>query len=527
MSTVARRSRGAKGLDAGDSVDPELVKVLPLDRVTVDLGRQEIVGLVGQNGSGKSTLIKVLAGFHEPDPGSAVELDGTPMTFGDPAAARGLGLRFVHQDLALVLDLSVTENLALGRGYATGVAGRIRWGAEHRDAVRRLRELGYDIDVRLPVGKLGAAERSGVAVARALEHWEDARVLVVDEPTASLPAAEVHILLQAIERVRRGGLSVIYVSHRLDEVLGISDRLVVLRDGRVVTTVNSKSATEADVIARMVGQEVLSAPSPRKRSAPGGPVLAVKAVGGVVVVDATFEVHAGEVLGIAGLRGSGREELLSLIFGSQPRLGEVRVDGQVIVDGNPTRSMAAGMALVPSDRRGQGSIGGLTLRENCTLTDLERHSNRLGAIDRRQEKEEVRKWIADLDIKPQRTEANFATLSGGNQQKVVFAKWLRRSPRVLLLDEPSQGVDVQAKATIHRLARDTASNGSAVLVASSDDNELCDICDRVLIMRDGTVAGQLAGDEVTPHRLASLQLGEATRNGNADPARIQPVSEPG
>jgi ribose transport system ATP-binding protein len=497
---------------------------LALDRVTVDLGRQEILGLVGQNGSGKSTLIKILAGFHEPDPGSEVELDGTPMAFGDPAAARTAGLRFVHQDLALVLDLSVTENLALGRGYASGFAGRIRWGNEHRDAVRRLGELGYDIDVRLPVGKLAAAERTGVAIARALEHWEDARVLVVDEPTASLPAAEVHILLQAIERVRRGGLSVIYVSHRLDEVLGISDRLVVLRDGRVVTTLDSNGATEADVIAAMVGEETLAAPTRLQRGARGATVLEAKAISGLIIVNTTFDVHAGEVLGVAGLRGSGREELLSLLYGSVSRLGEVRVDGRPIASGSPTASMAAGMALVPSDRRGQGSIAELTVRENCTLTDLARHSNRIGAIDRRRERAEVGKWIAELEITPQRTEANFATLSGGNQQKVVFAKWLRRSPRVLLLDEPSQGVDVHAKATIHRLARSAASDGSAVVVASSDDNELCDICDRVLILRDGAVAAQLVGEEVTPHRLAMLQLGEATRNGDGEPGDIQAVS---
>jgi ribose transport system ATP-binding protein len=186
--------------------------------------------------------------------------------------------------------------------------------------------------------------------------------------------------------------------------------------------------------------------------------------------------------------------------------------------------MAAGMALVPSDRRGQGSIGGLTVRENCTLTDLGRHSNRIGAIHRRQERDEVRKWIADLDIRPKRTEADFATLSGGNQQKVVFAKWLRRAPRVLLLDEPSQGVDVQAKATIHRLARNAASDGRGVVVASSDDNELCDICDRVLILRDGTVAAELVGDDVSPHRLASLQLGEATGKGDSTAVHAHPAS---
>jgi ribose transport system ATP-binding protein len=212
------------------------------------------------------------------------------------------------------------------------------------------------------------------------------------------------------------------------------------------------------------------------------------------------------VLGISGLRGSGREELLPLIFGAKPRIGEVLVAGRPIPPGDPRAAMGAGMALVPSDRRGEGSIAGLTVRENCTLTDLVRHSTRTGRLRLRQERREVESWIAELDVRPPAPDMLFSALSGGNQQKIVLAKWLRRQPAVLLLDEPTQGVDVHAKAAVHALARRAAERGSAVVVASSDDNEICDICDRVLIVRDGCVSDEVPGDELTPHRLASLQL---------------------
>lgn len=483
-----------------------------LDSVDLDLARGEVLGLVGQNGSGKSTLIKILAGFHEPDPGSEVLVAGEPLTFGGASAARRAGLRFVHQDLALVLDASIVENLALGRGYATRFGGRIDWGAERRDAERRLEELGYQLDARRPVRELAAAERTGVAIARALDHWEDARVLVVDEPTASLPADEVRILLSAIDRVRAGGLGVIYVSHRLDEVLTISNRLAVLRDGRLVATLESRGATEQDVIGPMVGAEKLRVSVEGEARVEGDDLLEVSSIGGAVVDDATFTARAGEVLGISGLRGSGREEMLSLIFGALPRIGDVRIGGQLLPPSNPRKAVAAGLALVPSDRLGEGSVAAMTVQENCTLTDLVSHSTRIGALRLRGERKEVESWIAELDIRPPVAGAPFASLSGGNQQKVVLAKWLRRNPKVLLLDEPTQGVDVHAKATIHVLVRQAAERGSAVVVASSDDNELCDICDRVLIVREGVVADQVTSGDLTPHRLAALQLGEAVHH---------------
>jgi ribose transport system ATP-binding protein len=485
---------------------------LALDGVDLELGPGEVHALVGHNGSGKSTLIKVLAGFHEPEPGSAVTLDGTPVTFGSAAASRSAGLRFVHQDLGLVHNLSTVENLALGVGFETGRGRRIRWAAERREAHRRLSELGYDIDPRRPVGELAAAERTGIAIARSLHQAEQARVLVVDEPTAMLPRHEVAVLFDAIRRVRARGVGVIYVSHRLDEVFEIADHVTVLRDGRRVGTFAVDELDEPRLVNLMTGGASLTARGDAPASRRRDELLAVRGLKGTVLTDVTFAAAGGEVLGIAGLTGSGREELLSLLFGARGRRGgEVRVAGEALAAGRPSAAIAAGMALVPSDRHASGSVTSLSVRENLVLSDVRRHAGRLGSLRRRAERAESRQWIASLDIRPAEPDAPLMSLSGGNQQKVVLSKWLRVRPRVLLLDEPTQGVDVQAKAVIHRLAREAASSGSAVILASSDDEELCECCDRVLVVRDGRIAGELRGNEIDAHELARLQLFSGAR----------------
>jgi ribose transport system ATP-binding protein len=480
---------------------------LALDDVDFDVRHGEVHALVGQNGSGKSTLIKVLAGFHEPDPGAEIQLDGQIVEIQDGTESRHLGLRFVHQDLGLVHDLSTVENLALGEGFATGIGGRIRWGAQRRDAAERIRGLGYEFDVRRPVRELGSAERTGVAIARALHNWEEARVLVVDEPTASLPRHEVRILFEAIRRVRDKGLGVIYVSHRLDEVFDIADRVTVLRDGRKVGTWDTAAIEQDRLVSFMVGGAELRPRVSRDDTAEHTPVLNARGVSGAVVTDVDITARSGEVLGIAGLTGSGREELLRLLFGGLPRDGEVVVENKVVPAGRPDAAVRAGMALVPADRHAAGGVTELTVRENTTITDLKRHSGGGARLLRRRERAEVQEWITTLDVRPDRPEALFATLSGGNQQKIVMAKWLRMEPRVLLLDEPTQGVDVQAKATIHALAREVATGGAAVVIASSEDAELCDTCDRVLVMRDGEIVAEVSGDRLAPEEIARLQLG--------------------
>ena len=487
-----------------------------LDDVDLNVRGGEVHALVGQNGSGKSTLIKVLAGYHEPEPGTVVEVDGRKVPLGHALASRDAGFRFVHQDLALVNLLSVAENLALGRGFQTGVAKRIRWGAERTQANHIIGSLGFSFDAETLVRDLSAAERTGVAIARALWHWEDgAKVLVLDEPTAALPKAEVEILFDAVRRVRDRGLGVIYVSHRLDEVFSIADRVTVLRDGRKVGTYPAQELDEDRLISLMVGSAITKAVNGGTRPA-SVPVLQVRALRGEVIENVGFDAYSGEVLGVSGLTGSGREELLSLLFGAAPRDGEVSVEGRRVPPLRPRAAVDRGIAFVPGDRHRYGGMLDMSLVENCTLPDLGSFRTRSGAIRKRRELAEVRAWLDRLEVRPPDPDLALASLSGGNQQKTVLAKWLRLEPRVLLLDEPTQGVDVGAKATIHRLIRGAANAGAAVVIASSDDEEIDDVCDRALVLRGGAIVAELDRERMSIDELGRLQLsgaGEPARNG--------------
>jgi ribose transport system ATP-binding protein len=486
-----------------------------LDHVDLDIAAGEVHALVGQNGSGKSTLIKVLAGFHEPDPGTVVRVDGEEVDLADSAASRAAGFRFVHQDLALVDELTVVENLALGRGFQTGAMGRIRWREERRSAQAMLDSLGLDFDVRKPLGTLAASERTGVAIARAMWDWEEggARILVLDEPTATLPMAEVETLFRTVRRVRERGLGVIYVSHRLDEVFSIGDRISILRDGKKVGTWKTEELDEDKLIALMVGGAVTR--SAGAKAVPGGaPVLTVKGLCGTVLHGLDFEAKAGHVLGFAGLTGSGREELLPLIFGAGERLGAVEVEGRKVKAGRPQSAIDAGIALVPADRLHQGGVFDMSVTENLTLTDPGRLTGPAKAIRPGRERSEVRDWIGRLDVRPNNPDLPLAALSGGNQQKIVIAKWLRMSPKVLLLDEPTQGVDVGAKAMIHELVREAAAAGAAVVVASGDDEEICDICDTVYVLRDGEIVGELSQEQMSIDEVGRMQIVGRT-NGHA------------
>jgi ribose transport system ATP-binding protein len=479
---------------------------LALDAVDMDVAAGEVHALVGQNGSGKSTLIKVLAGFHAPEPGTEVEVDGEPVHLHDAHASARAGFRFVHQDLALVQELSVLENVALGREFSRGLAGRIRWREQRRRTQALVDSLGYRFDVREPVAALGAAERTGVAIARALQDTDAARILVLDEPTATLPRPEVEGLFDVVGRIRERGIGVIYVSHRLDEIFAIADRVTVLRDGRKVGTYRVGDIDEEQLIDLMTGGAPVKVDKPERAPALGT-VLEVRELSGAVLDDIGFTARAGEVLGLAGLTGSGREEILQLLFGARQGQGELRV-GDAHLDlaaVEPRAAIRAGLALVPADRHRKGGVLRMSLAENCTLTDLDRH-RRLGAIRRGSERAEVDDWLAALDVRPPMATMALDALSGGNQQKVVIAKWLRLKPRVLLLDEPTQGVDVGAKASIHALLRRAADDGAAVVIASSDDEEIADTCDRALVLRDGRIVGELAGEALSMEALGRMQL---------------------
>ncbi|MCW2528722.1 MAG: rbsA 3 [Pseudonocardiales bacterium] len=475
-----------------------------LDSVDIGIRRGEIHALVGQNGSGKSTVIKLLAGFHKPDPGGVVRLDGEEFELGNAAAAFAGGLRFVHQDLALVPALGAIDNLALGRGYRKGRGGGISWREERLTGRRLLDTLGFSFDLNTPVSQLAASQRTGIAIARAIEglDTDPPKVLVLDEPTASLPVAESRRLFEVIRRVNEAGVAIVYVSHRFGEIFEIADRVTVLRNGRNVATRRVADIDERELTRLTIGRTLeLLEPSHEIQNGSAEAVLAVEGVNGRVVRDLALTLHPGHILGIAGVTGSGREEVVPLLSGATGRTGAVLVHGRAIPPGRPDLAMAGGMAFVPAERLANAAFADMTLRENLTIGRL---GGVFGLLGRHKKKEraETEDWLERLDVVPRDPEARLVTLSGGNQQKVILARALRLDPAVLVVDEPTQGVDVGAKAAIHAVIEDAAHRGAGVLVASTELEELLAICDRIAIL----VGGHLIGIYET----TSLDLGRAT-----------------
>lgn len=472
----------------------------------------EVHALVGQNGSGKSTLIKLLAGYVRADHGADVRLDGKPVDLWHLDSADRDRIRIVHQDLGLVPTLSTAENLGLGHGYRTGFAGRIRWREETARAQDLLLRFGLAPDVREPVATLSAAERAAIAIVRALRGWESDRtgLLVLDEPTASLNRGEVDALFREVRRVVGEGAGVLFVSHVLEEVLELADRVTVLRDGVVVASgIPARELDERSLVELIVGRSV-DALFPSTPTRTGRPMLEAQMIYGVTLRGVSLKAHRGEVLGIAGLVGSGRDELAGALFGATPRFaGKVLVDKQKVF-ASPRDSLRAGMAFVPADRKVRGLDPQDRLVEHIPLPRLGSLQRR-GRLDRRAQRADSAAWIEELDVQPPLPERRMEKFSGGNQQKAVLARWMRTEPRVLLLDEPTQGVDVGAKAAIYEQIARAASDGLAVILTSSDAEELVHLCDRVLVMRAGTIAAELAGPSLTEERLVAETLG-ATSN---------------
>ena len=476
--------------------------------VSLDVAAGEVHALVGQNGSGKSTLIKILAGYHQPDQGDqSATMGGEPLTLGDGAAAAAAGIRFVHQDLGLVGSLSTVENLALTNGYRTGFASRIHWRSEVEKARGAVRNLGFaDIDVKAPVETLSPAQRSTVAIARALVGWErSVHLLVLDEPTATLPGDDVQRLFDVIHLLKSKGISILYVSHHLDEVFELADRVTVLRDGRKVTTTPVSELDHDKLIELIVGhriEESTVSVSSRQEEA----VLEIWGLRGGSLRNLDMTVYPGEIVGLAGITGSGRENVLGLITGQIPRTGGTVTVGGLHVDNyEPRSALKAGISFVTAERALRGSIGAMGVRENLTIGDVGRHFVG-GRLRHAKERQETQDWIRRLDIKASSTESPIGALSGGNQQKVMFAKAMRLGPRVFLLDEPTQGIDVGAKDQIHQLIDSAATDGMAVLVASTDTEELVRLCHRVLVLVEGQLQRQLVGDEVTLENIQHTQL---------------------
>jgi ribose transport system ATP-binding protein len=495
-----------------------------LDRASLRIRPGEIHALVGQNGSGKSTLIKLLGGYVKADHGADVRLLGRDVDLWTMSKDERRLIRIVHQDLGLVPNLSTVENLGLGRGYDTALGGRLRWRAETKRAQELLLRFGLAPDVRQPVGTLSAAERAAIAIVRALQDWDESTrgLLILDEPTASLNRGEVDALFREVRRVASMGVGVLFVSHALDEILDLADRITVLRDGHVVAAgVESATMNPSQLVELIVGRSATDL-YPVKRREPGRELLEAEMIFGITLRGLTFKLYEGEILGVAGLVGSGREEVAGALFGATPRFAGKVLLGKRKVFATPRDSIRAGLALVPADRKGAGLDPQERLVEHVPLPRLGPLQSRF-RLRHRLARHDVKAWIEQLDVQPPVLGRRMEKFSGGNQQKAVLARWLRTEPRVLLLNEPTQGVDVGAKASVYRQIVDAAEKGMGVVVASSDAEELTHLCDRVLVMRSGSVAVELTGRDLTEERLVAETLG-ATSNRKTMRTNREPIS---
>jgi ribose transport system ATP-binding protein len=489
------------------AVSKQFPGVTALDRVDFHVAAGEIVGLVGENGAGKSTLMKILGGIHRADSGT-IALEGVPVVLHAPAHAARLGVGIIHQEREIVDTLDVAGNVFLGREPLW--AGPLRLLDRRRmeaDTERQLARIGARISPRAIVGTLSTAQQQFVAIARALSM--NARLLVLDEPTASLGSSEAERLFAVLQDLRSSGTAMVYISHRLKEIEALADRAVVLRDGRNAGVLHRGEITRDRLVQLMIGRGIEGGvPRQAVRTGIREARLHVDRVRTrrYPLAEVSLTANGGEVLGVAGLIGAGRSELAEAICGVAGLVsGRVLLDGQPLALDSPRAAVRAGICLVPEDRRGRGIIAAMTVRDNLTLPALGSYA-RLGLVKRSVEMRAAEDAATALTVKARSIEAPVATLSGGNQQKVVLGKWLALQPRVLIFDEPTQGVDVGAKAEIHRLIRRLADGGAAVVMISSDIEEIVAESDRVAVMHEGRITGILDRASSTPETIMQLAI---------------------
>jgi len=484
--------------------------------VELRLAAGEVLCVVGENGAGKSTLMKILGGVETADAGE-IRIDGERVEIDGVDRARQLGITLIHQELNLAQSLDVAGNLFLGR--------EPRWGGPlglidrriYRDAVACMRRLGLECSPHTPVSRLSIGQQQLVEIARALSL--ESRVLIMDEPTSSLTRRETERLFEVIRDLKRDGVSLLYISHRLAEVRQIADRVTVLRDGRNAGELALAEISHASIVRLMVGRELkqffhhpVEAALPPVNTLPPESTVPVLEAKGLRLTksqrrDIDFVVHAGEVVGMAGLMGAGRTELAEALFGVRPLVaGEVRLDGRTIRLRSPADAIKAGIVLAPEDRRAQGLLLAQTIRQNVGLPSLDR-LNHFGLVARKAERELAERMRQRLNIRTPNVEKLAGLLSGGNQQKVVLARWLARSPRLLILDEPTRGIDVGAKAEIYSLVRELTAEGVGVLMVSSDLEEILGVSDRVLVMHQGELAGELPRERMSEQAVMHLATG--------------------
>lgn len=484
--------------------------VQALDAVDFDLLPGEVHVLLGENGAGKSTLIKLMAGVHSPD-GGQVRVDGTAVRFTGPGDAERVGISTIHQEMALVPQLTVAENIYLGRPPRRfGIVDRARLRRQAGELVER---TGLDLDIDARVDDLGIAQRQTVEIAKALSL--DTRFLIMDEPTAVLSRSEVTKLFELVEGLTRAGVGVVFISHLLDEVAEVGDRVTVLRDGTKAGEVPADSGTD-ELVRLMVGRSVQQQ-YPVRANPLGGPRLEVRSLSRHGVLEnITFTAREGEVVGVGGLVGAGRTELVRAIFGADRyHRGEVRVDGRAVRPGDIAAARTAGLALVPEDRAGQGLVLDASVEENLGLATLSDRT-RGGLVDPVAQRRCADTSVRQLRIRVSDLGQRVATLSGGNQQKIVIGKWLLARPGVLILDEPTRGIDVAARTEIYELIGELTAEGTTVIVVSSDLPELLGLSDRVLVMADGRLRGELRGEEATQERVMALAVADTASGQEGD-----------
>ncbi|MEM1060846.1 MAG: sugar ABC transporter ATP-binding protein [Planctomycetota bacterium] len=511
MTDAGDDSAGPPALLRAEAVTKSFPGVKALAGVDFDVRAGEVHALMGENGAGKSTLIKVLSGVHRPDAGR-VELDGRPVRPDSPASAEASGISTVFQELTLVPRLSIAENIVLGR--QPGRCGFVSWRASYRRAAAAAARVGLDVDLRTEVGSCSTAVRQMVAIARAVDL--DAKLLVLDEPTSSLDEGESQALFDVMRRLKESGLGLVFVTHFLDQVYAVTDRITVLRNGKKVGTYRTAELPRVELIGKMLGKddrevEDLDEPSLGRvgvKGTPGDAVLRASGLGRDGAMNPfDLEVRSGEVVGLAGLLGSGRTEVLRLCFGlDRPTAGTLAVGGTTLAPPTPRRAIACGAAFCPEDRKGEGLLLDLSVRENIALAIQASRGVRASlSIDA--QRELAGRFVSALRIKCPSVEARVGDLSGGNQQKVLLARWLAMEPAVLLLDEPTRGIDIGAKADVAGLVAELADAGMAVLFVSSELDEVVQSCDRVAVLRDRVKLGELTGPDLREDRIVRMIAG--------------------
>ena len=479
--------------------------VLALDDVDLKVYPGAVHSLVGENGAGKSTLINVMIGLFQPDVGE-IRIDGNPVKFTRPADARALGIGLVPQELNLVPHLTVMENILLGTTPLRFANTAVDWRAMRTRAARVLDLIGEEIDLDVEASSLSVAYQQLVQIARALA--QDARILILDEPTASLSIPEADRLLALVEQLRAKGCAIIYVSHRLPEVFRLSDQITVMRNGRKVALLEREEANEAVLVRHMIGRDAQQRDATQAAVRPKGqPILEVSGLSRAgEFEDISFSLHRGEILGIAGLIGAGRTELARCIFGDTRRsAGRVVLDGQPIEFRHPSEAIEQGIAYVPEERKRLGIFPALGVAENMTLPILSRLS-RLFQIRWGRQRSVTDEFVRKFAIKISDQDQLISNLSGGNQQKVILGRWLATGCRVLLLDEPTRGIDVNAKFEIHRILRELAEAGLAILVISSEFEEVIGLADQIIVMHEGRIKGCVPASEATQEKLLTMSV---------------------